>query len=39
MSQRRIAGRNVRPVALGASVVFHGVLLERDRFSMERIRS
>ena len=27
MSQRRIAGRNVRPVALGASVVFHGVLL------------
>ena len=27
MSQRRIAGRNVRPVALGASVVFHAVLL------------
>ncbi|WP_421936380.1 hypothetical protein [Phenylobacterium sp.] len=27
MSQRRVAGRNVRPVALGASVVFHAVLL------------
>lgn len=27
MSQRKVAGQNVRPVALGASVVFHGVLL------------
>lgn len=27
MSQRRVAGGNVRPVALGASVVFHAVLL------------
>lgn len=27
MSQRRVAGRNVRPVALGASVVFHAVLV------------
>lgn len=27
MSQRRVAGRNVSPVALGASVVFHAVLL------------